>query len=275
MIAELPSTGRVVIVGGGYIGLEAAAVLTGRGKQAIVLEARDRLLARVAGPALSHFYEDEHRRRGVDVRLGIAVDRIEGESGRAAGVRLAGGELIPADMVIVGIGIDPAIGPLAEAGARVGDGVAVDEYCRTSLPEIFAIGDCALHSNIFAEGPPIRIESVQNASDMAITAAKAIVGAPEPYRAVPWFWSNQFDLRLQTVGLSTGCDREIVRGDPHTGRFSIVYLKQGRVIALDCVNSVRDYAQGRALVTSRARIDPGRLADAATPLKEIALAAAS
>jgi 3-phenylpropionate/trans-cinnamate dioxygenase ferredoxin reductase subunit len=270
MIAELAGTERVVIVGGGYIGLETAAVLNGRGKKIVLLEAQDRLLARVAGPALSHFYQAEHRRHGVDIRLGIAVDRIEGERGHATGVRLAGGETLPADMVIIGIGIDPAIDPLAEAGARAGNGIAVDEYCRTSLPDIFAIGDCALHSNIFAEGPPIRLESVQNASDMAMTAAKAIAGDPQPYRAVPWFWSNQYDLKLQTVGIAAGHDREIVRGDPSSRHFSIVYMKRGRVIALDCVNSVRDYVQGRALVTGGARPDSGRLADAAVPLREIA-----
>jgi 3-phenylpropionate/trans-cinnamate dioxygenase ferredoxin reductase subunit len=184
-------------------------------------------------------------------------------------VRLAGGELLPADMVIVGIGIVPAVAPLAEAGAEVGNGVAVDEYCRTSLPGVYAVGDCALHANPFADGLPIRLESVQNAHDMGTTAARSIAGAPEPYHALPWFWSNQYDLRLQTIGLSLGHDREVLRGDPAARSFSIVYLKRGRVVALDCVNAVKDYVQGRALVVGGARIDPVRLADAATPLKDM------
>jgi 3-phenylpropionate/trans-cinnamate dioxygenase ferredoxin reductase component len=145
--------------------------------------------------------------------------------------------------------------------AECGNGVAVDEYGHTSLPEIWAIGDCALHRNSFAEGLPIRLESVQNASDMAMTVAKAITGELTPYQAVPWFWSNQYDLRLQTVGLSAGHDKEIVRGEPTTRSFSIVYLRSGRVVALDCVNAAKDYVQGRRLVVERAAVDPSRLAD--------------
>ena len=139
---------------------------------------------------------------------------------------------------------------------------------------MFAIGDCALHANDFADGLPIRLESVQNASDMATTVAKALTGAPEVYHAVPWFWSNQYDLRLQTVGLSSGHDAEVVRGDPASRAFSTVYLKEGRVVALDCVNMVRDYVDGRALVTAGARIDPARLADTGTRLKELTAALA-
>jgi 3-phenylpropionate/trans-cinnamate dioxygenase ferredoxin reductase subunit len=234
-----------------------------------VLEALDRVLARVAGEALSRFYEAEHRAHGVDVRLGARVEHIEGEDGRVTGVRLAGGEIVPAGMVIVGIGIVPAVEPLRAAGAEGGNGVAVDEHGRTSLPDIFAVGDCALHANPFAEGIPIRLESVQNANDMATVVARAIIGEPEPYHAVPWFWSNQYDLRLQTVGLSVGHDQEILRGDPASRAFSIVYLKQNRVIALDCVNSVKDYVQGRALVNGRVVADSRRLADAAVPLKSL------
>ena len=170
-------------------------------------------------------------------------------------------------MVIVGIGIVPAVEPLLAAGAAGGNGVIVDPYCRTSLPDIYAIGDCAAHANAFAEGATIRLESVQNANDMATTIAKAITGEPEPYHAVPWFWSNQYDLKLQTVGLSIGHDAVVVRGDTATRSFSIVYLKAGRVIALDCVNATRDYVQGKALVTTGAVISPDRLADATVPLK--------
>ncbi|MDO6414435.1 FAD-dependent oxidoreductase [Sphingomonas sp. BIUV-7] len=270
MMAELDGMTRAVVIGGGYIGLEAAAVLTKFGKQVVLLEALDRVLARVAGEALSRFYEAEHRAHGVEVRLGAQVDSIEGVDGKVTGVRLHDGEVLGCQMVIVGIGIVPAVEPLIAAGADGGNGVAVDGQCRTSLPDIFAIGDCALHSNGFAEGATIRVESVQNANDQATVVAKTITGGDVTYDAVPWFWSNQYDLRLQTVGLSIGYDAVVERGDPATRSFSILYLKHGRVIALDCVNATKDYVQGRALVTGGARIDPARLADASVPLKELA-----
>ena len=270
MIDELAATSRVVVIGGGYIGLEAAAVLTKLGKAVTVLEALDRVLARVAGEPLSRFYEAEHRAHGVDVRLGVSVTCIEEADGRATGVRLADGSVLPADMVIVGIGIVPAVAPLLAAGAAGGNGVAVDDLCRTTLPDVFAIGDCALHANAFAGGLPIRLESVQNANDQATTVAKAIVGVQQPYHAVPWFWSNQFDLRLQTVGLSTGHDAAILRGDPATRSFSLVYLRAGRVIALDCVNMTKDYVQGRALVLAGASPPAAALADVLVPLKSLA-----
>ena len=268
LIAELPATRRVVVVGGGYIGLEAAAVLTKLGKPVTVVEALDRVLARVAGEPLSRFYEAEHRAHGVDVRLGATVDMLEGDD-QVTGVRLSDGEVLPADMVIVGIGIVPAVEPLLDAGAAGGNGVTVDDQCRTSLPDIFAIGDCAAHASRYAGGATIRLESVQNANDMATTVAKALTGAPEPYDAVPWFWSNQYDLKLQTVGLSTGHDAVVTRGDPASRAFSLVYLRDGRVIALDCVNATRDYVQGRALVLAGTQADPAKLADPDTPLKEL------
>jgi 3-phenylpropionate/trans-cinnamate dioxygenase ferredoxin reductase subunit len=269
MKAELATIENVAVVGGGYIGLEAAAVLAKMGKSVTVLEALDRVLARVAGPALSHFYEAEHRAHGVDIRLGATVTCIEEENGRAAGVRLADDEVIPAQMVIVGIGIVPAVEPLLVAGADGGNGVAVDEHCRTTLPDIFAIGDCALHANAFADGLSIRLESVQNANDMAMVVAKAITGTAEAYCAVPWFWSNQYDLRLQTVGLSIGHDQTIIRGDPAARSFSVLYLKEGRLIALDCVNVVKDYVQGRGLIIDRVAADPASLGDSSIPLKTI------
>ncbi len=269
MIADLAQVERAVVIGGGYIGLEAAAVLAKLGKQVVLLEALDRVLARVAGPDLSRFYEAEHRAHGVDVRLGAAIDRIEGD-GRVTGVRMTDGELIAAQMVIVGIGIVPAVEPLIAAGAEGGNGVAVDHQCRTSLPDIFAIGDCALHANGFAGDLPIRLESVQNANDQATLVARTIMGQELSYDAVPWFWSNQYDLKLQTVGLSTGHDATVLRGDPASRSFSVIYLKAGRVIALDCVNATRDYVQGRKLVVERLSPDPAKLADAETPLKELA-----
>ena len=269
MIAELPRVERAVVIGGGYIGLEAAAVLTKLGKKVTVLEALDRVLARVAGEPLSRFYEAEHRAHGVDIRLNARVECIEEAEGRAAGVRLAEGDVLPAEMVIVGIGIAPAIEPLRDAGADVGNGVRVDAQCRTSLPDVFAIGDCAEHRNRFAGDRWIRLESVQNANDQGSAVAQVIAGKEAQYSAVPWFWSNQYDLKLQTAGLSIGHDAIVTRGDPASRSFSLVYLSEGKVIALDCVNAVKDYVQGRGLVAAGAEIAPDKLADTSVPLKAL------
>ncbi len=269
MFGELEATNRVVVIGGGYIGLEAAAVLAKLGKHVTVLEALERVLARVAGEPLSRFYEAEHRAHGVDVRLKASVVCIEENDGHVAGVRLEDGEVLPAEMVIVGIGIIPSVEPLLAAGAAGGNGVDADAQCRTSLPDVFAIGDCARHANKYAEGAQIRLESVQNAADQAIVVAKTIMGAELSYEAVPWFWSNQYDLKLQTIGLSIGYDEVVVRGDVAGRSFSVVYLKQGKVLALDCVNAARDYIQGKALVVNHAAPDRTALADAATPLKTL------
>ena len=270
LMAELDAgASRAVVIGGGYIGLEAAAVLTKLGVHVTLLEALPRVLARVAGEALSTFYEAEHRAHGVDLRTAVSVAALEGADGKVTGVRLSDGELLPAEIVIVGIGIIPAIAPLIAAGAKGGNGIEVDDLCRTSLPNIYAIGDCAAHANDYADGATIRLESVQNANDQGTTVARALTGNPAPYKAVPWFWSNQYDLRLQTVGLSIGHDATVTRGDPATRSFSVVYLKQGRVIALDCVNAVKDYVQGKKLVETGAVIAPERLADSGTLLKDM------
>ncbi len=272
IMEELKTAHRIVVIGGGYIGLEAAAVLTKLGKQVTLLEALPRVLNRVAGEELSDFFEAEHRAHGVDLRTGCGVVALVGE-GRVSGAELEDGTVLPADMVIVGIGIIPAVGPLLVAGAAGGNGVDVDARCRTSLPDVFAIGDCAAHSNAFADGLVIRLESVQNANDMASIAAKTICGEAKDYAATPWFWSNQYDLKLQTVGLSTGYDQTVLRGDPATRSFSVLYFKQGRLIALDCVNNVRDYVQGRKLVEQGLVAPPEDLADPDRPLKEWAATA--
>lgn len=273
IMAELGDVDQVVVIGGGYIGLEAAAVLTKLGKKVVLLEALPRVLARVAGPELSAFYEAEHRAHGVDLRTNVAIEALEDANGKVSGVRLADGNVITAQMVIVGIGIIPAVEPLLAAGAKGGNGVEVDEFCRTSLPDVYAIGDCAAHANAFAGGATIRLESVQNANDQATVAAKTICGADaQPYKATPWFWSNQYDLKLQTVGLSSGHDATVLRGDPATRSFSVIYLKDGKVIALDCVNMIKDYVQGRKLVEAGAAIPAQQLADATVPLKDLVTA---
>ena len=270
ILVSLPKVERVAVVGGGYIGLEAASALRKLGKAVTLLEVLPRVLARVAGADLSTFFEAEHRAQGVDLRTSTGVVAIEGNgAGRVSGVRLTDESLVAAQMVIAGIGIVPATAPLIAAGAQGSNGVHIDAHCRTSLPHVYAVGDCAAHANAFAEGATIRLESVQNSNDQATCAVRAILGNPQAYAATPWFWSNQYDLRLQTVGLSALHDATVLRGDPATRSFSVVYLRKGRVIALDCVNMVKDYAQGRKLVEAGAVIDPAALADPARPLKEL------
>jgi 3-phenylpropionate/trans-cinnamate dioxygenase ferredoxin reductase component len=276
--ADLNAARQVVVVGGGYVGLEAAAVLAKAGKSVTVVEAQPRLLARVAGPEVSAHYKALHEAHGVRILLDVAVAALEGQGqgqgeregeregqGRVAAVRLADGTRLPADLVIAGIGLVPSVAPLGIAEA------VVDAHCRTALPNIYAIGDCATHPNRFAGGASIRLESVQNAVDMAKTAAAHIVhgDGARPYDACPWFWSNQYDVKLQTVGLSMNHDARVVRGDPASGSWSLVYLRAGAVIALDCINAARDYVQGKALVERGARIPPDRLADAGQPLKSL------
>jgi 3-phenylpropionate/trans-cinnamate dioxygenase ferredoxin reductase subunit len=268
--AELAGARSIAIVGGGYIGLEVAAVLSKAGKQVTVLEALDRVLARVTAEPVSRFYEDEHRAHGVDVRTGTSIAELVGVDGRVAAVRFGPGEPdLPCDLVIVGIGIVPSIGALALAGAATGNGVEVDEYCRTSLADIYAIGDCANHANPYAAGQRLRLESVQNAVDQAKVVAGVLLGNPQPYRSMPWFWSNQFDLKLQTVGLSVGYDDYVVRGNPSDRSWTLAYLRQGRVIAFDCINTVRDYVQGKALVEAGVASDRAMLADTMLPLKNM------
>jgi 3-phenylpropionate/trans-cinnamate dioxygenase ferredoxin reductase subunit len=273
LMAELDSGAQsIVVIGGGYIGLEAAAVLTKLGCKVTLLESASRILARVAGPGLSAFYECEHRSHGVDLRTSVDVVRLQGDDRNyVTGVVLGSGETVEADAVIVGIGIVPSTAPLTAAGALGANGVEIDALCQTSLPDVFAIGDCAAFACAFAENAVVRVESVQNATDQATCVAKAICGEPLPFRALPWFWSNQFDLRLQTVGLSTGFDQYIVRGATQDRSFSVAYLKQGRIIALDCVNATKDYVQGRKLIEAGLKPDLSKLADASVPLKDLLL----
>ena len=248
IMRDLPKVTEIAIVGGGYIGLEAAAVLKKLGKKITLIEASNRVLARVAGEPLSRFYEIEHKAQGVDIRLSQSIKEACGKDGRVRGLGMSDGSEIPAQMVIVGVGVEPSVKPLLAAGASGEIGVNVDEYCQTSLSDISAIGDCAMHRNVYANSSWIRIESVQNANDQAKVVAQRVCGNPVAYDAVPWFWSNQFDLKLQTVGISAHHDDLVIRGDRTARSFSIIYLHKGRVIALDCVNAVKDYVQGRKLV---------------------------
>ena len=257
---------RIVVVGGGYIGLEAAAVLRELGCEVTLVEATDRLLPRVAGQDVSAFFLGEHRRQGVTIHLEQSVERLDGEA-RVESVTLSDGSVLACDAVVVGIGIVPAVGPLIAAGAAGANGVDVSDICHTSLEKVYAIGDCASHANPYAAGAVVRLESVQNAHDMAQTVARAICGEAEPYHALPWFWSNQYDLKLQTAGIAAGHDTAVLRGDPDTRSFSVVYLRDGVVIAVDAVNATKDYVQGRKLIEREAVVTPDLLADAETPLK--------
>ena len=260
---------KMLVVGGGYIGLEAAAVLRKLGCEVTLIEMQDRLLSRVAGEELSAFYLEEHRRQGVHVRLATGIESVIGDGKKVTGALLSNGEELACDAIVVGIGIVPAVGPLIAAGAAGANGVDVDGICHTSLPGIYAIGDCAAHANPYAAGAVIRLESVQNANDMATIVAKAICKEPEQYDALPWFWSNQYDLKLQTAGLSLNYDTTVVRGDPAERSFSVIYLRDGTVIAVDAVNKTRDYVQGRKLVSERAVIAVEDLADETRQLKEL------
>jgi 3-phenylpropionate/trans-cinnamate dioxygenase ferredoxin reductase component len=239
--ADLADARRVVIIGAGYIGLECAATLAKSGKHITVLEAGNRILGRVCGVVVSSFLEAEHRRHGIDIRLADQVESIQPGVATRLIVRCQSGDCLAADLVIVGIGIIPSVTPLLAAGAAGGNGVKVDSHCRTSLPGISAIGDCALHSNVFADGQWLRLESVQNAIEMAGVVAAAQTGNPRHYVSVPWFWSTQFDNRIQTAGLLAGHDSTQLTGDVGGCRFSVRYLRRGRLIAAECINSPREF----------------------------------
>lgn len=265
---------RVVIVGGGFIGLEVAAVCVKLGLHVTVLEGLPRVLARVTVPQVSAFFERVHREAGVDLRTGVQVTGLEGEP-EVRRVLLEGGGSVDADLVIVGVGIVPNVELAQDAGLPVDNGIVVDEFTRTADPAILAAGDCTNHPNEFL-GRRVRLESVQNAMEQARAAAATLAGKPEPYRAVPWFWSDQYDVKLQMVGLSAGHDACVLRGDPATGRsFAAFYLREGRLIAADTVSRTGDFAIAKKLVAGRLPLDAAALADEAVPLKSLLPATAA
>jgi 3-phenylpropionate/trans-cinnamate dioxygenase ferredoxin reductase subunit len=272
--AEMTAGRRGVIIGGGYIGLEVAATCRELGIAVTVLEAADRLMARVAAPVVSKFYADEHVKHGVDVRCGVRLHSLTGSdpiSGteRVAAVRLTDGTKVPADFVLVAIGVEPVAALACEAGVTCDNGIVVDEHCRTSDPHIWAAGDVTRHPNPHY-GARVRLESVDNAFEQGASAALNMLGLTTVHDKVPWFWSDQYDLKLVIVGLNTGYDDVVVRGDPASRAFSVCYLRKGELIAVETVNHAKDQMAARKMIPARARPDRARLADPAVALKDSA-----
>jgi 3-phenylpropionate/trans-cinnamate dioxygenase ferredoxin reductase component len=268
--ADMDRGSRMVIVGAGYIGLEVAAVAAQLGQDVTVVEMEDRVMSRVVSPELSRFYQDVHSANGVKLRLSTRIKGFEGseDNGRLNGVVLDDDSKIPADTVVIGIGIVPNIELAADAGLDVGNGIVVDDHCRTSDPHIYAVGDCTWHPNDIL-GIELRLESVHNALEQAKTAADNICGGDASYAQVPWFWSDQYDLKLQIVGLSQGYDEVVIRGDPASRSFACLYLHEGTLIAVDAVNSPKDFVQSKSLIAAHAKIDPTLLADTGIALKDM------
>ena len=260
---------RLAIIGGGYIGLEAAASARALGAEAVVIERESRVLARVACEALSDFFQIYHRARGVTFELNAGVAAIEGAGGHVTGVRLADGRLIACDAALVGVGAIPSAELAREAGLDCVDGVVVDLEARTSDRAIFAIGDVT-HRPMPLYDRMFRLESVPNALEQAKQAAAAITGRPGPAPETPWFWSDQYDLKLQIAGLPFDADDIVVRGDPASARFAVFHLKAGRLLAVEAVNAPPEFMAGKQLIGSRRPVARDRLADTSISMKEVA-----
>jgi len=259
---------RLVIIGGGYIGLEVAAIMRSLGLEVRIIEAADRVMTRTAPPAVSRYFEELHRANGVILQLATSVGSIaRGPKGDLV-VATDAGEFAT-DWVLTSIGGIPEIALAAAAGLTIDNGIAVDEHCRTSAANVFAAGDCCSFPSA-RYGRRVRLESVQNAIDQAKAAAVSMLGNGAPYDPVPWFWSDQFDTKYQIAGLGHGADDYVVRGDPASDAFSVAHLRAGRLIALDAINRPRDYMAARRVVPTAAPVDRAALSDAATPLTELA-----
>lgn len=265
---------RLVVIGGGYIGLEIAASARQAGAEVTVLEAQDRLLARVASPEISGFFARVHSRRGVAIHTGAAVSQIILDAaGRASAVE-ADGKILPADAVVVGVGMLPNMELAQAAGLEVDGGIVVDALSTTSDPAIFAAGDCTVFDSALYNRR-VRLESVPNALEQARAAASSLCGRPKANFAVPWFWSDQYDLKLQMVGLQDGYDRVVSRGDTAGKAFTLFYLRQGRALAATSVNRSGEFMWAKRMVADARLVDPVALADESVPLKTIMMAQAS
>jgi len=259
---------KMVIVGGGYIGLEVAAVGAKLGCEVTVLEGLDRVMNRVVSPEVSEFYTEEHEKAGVKILTGVGVTDYEGANGKVTHVVTADGAKHEADLVVVGVGVIPNFELAEEAGIACDNGIVVDEFARTSDSDIFAAGDVTNHPNSLLDRR-LRLESVQNAVDQAKTAANSMLGELKEYAEIPWFWSDQYDLKMQIVGLSEPDDDVVVRGNIADRKFSICYLRDGVFVALNAINAPKDFMVAKKLVAAKKRIDPALLADVDTPLKEM------
>jgi len=258
---------HAVIIGGGYIGLEVAATLRQLGMEVTVLEMAERVMNRVVAEPVSRYYEREHANHGVKIELGARVLALHGDSnGRVSSVETDRGS-IAANLVVVGIGVLPTDEIAQNAGLACDNGVVVDEYCQTSDPAIFAIGDCSNHPSTHYRRR-VRLESVDNAFEQANTVAANITGTPTKHDRVPWFWSDQYHHKLLIVGLADGHDQAILRGDPANHSFSVCYLRDGEFIAIDTVNMAKDQMAARKLIAARMRPDPAKLVDISIPLKD-------
>ncbi|NND56302.1 MAG: FAD-dependent oxidoreductase [Xanthomonadales bacterium] len=257
-----------VIVGGGYIGLEAGAILRQIGMRVTVLEALPRVLQRVTAPLVSTFYERLHYQKGLHIMTSSLVTSIEGDE-YVERVFCADGSEFDANLVIIAVGVLPNTGLAERAGLRVEDGILVDEYTCTSDPDIVAAGDCTRHYNPIYRRR-VRLESVQNAMDQARTAAATLNGNPEPYHALPWFWSDQYDVKLQIAGLSQGYDNVVIRGNPDIGEsFAVFYFEGDRLLAVDAINRPGEFMLGKKLLMQGADINKARLADESITVKEL------
>ena len=256
---------RIAIVGGGYIGLEVAAVGAKRGLDVTVFEAMDRLMARAVSPQISAFYASEHEKAGVKLKLKTGVEGFEG-NGKVERIK-AGGQTYEADIVLVGIGVIPCQELAERAGLGCTDGIVVDQNARTGDPHIWSAGDCTRH--VGREGHEIRLECVQNAIDQAKHAALAMTGKPKVYSEVPWFWSDQYDLKLQIAGLARPTDTRVARGDPASRKFAVFHLRDGVVAAVEAVNAAPEYLVGKKMIAEGKRIAPEMLADTSIPMKSL------
>ena len=265
MASEFRAGARVLIVGGGYIGLEAAAVAASKGLQVVLVEMADRILQRVAAPETSAYFRDLHRAHGVDIREGVGLTRLLGED-RVTGAVLSDGSELSLDFVIVGVGIAPATQLAEAAGLEIDNGIAADEFGHTSDPAIWTAGDCASFPHA---GGRLRLESVPNAIDMAECVAENIMGAQKPYVPQPWFWSDQYDVKLQIAGLNTGYDRIVTRPGEKEGSVSFWYFAGDRLLAVDAANDPRAYMVGKRLIDGGKTADPAAIADPGTDLKTL------
>jgi len=258
---RLSAANDVVVIGGGFIGLEVAAAARTLNKQVTVIESQSRLMARVVAPVVAEYFRSQHEAKGVDILLNATVQGIAEKE-----VLLVRRTRRPADLVIAGIGVEPNVELAREAGLPVGNGITVNEYLQTPDERIFAIGDCAESPNMFAD-IVCRLESVQNAVDQAACVAKAIVGKRAPYAAVPWFWTDQYDIHLQMAGLPAGFDQVVTRGDPETRKFSVFYYRGGRLCAVDSINRPADHLAARKLIGARTALSPDQAMDESFDLK--------